>query len=208
MDHFNTKAGEETQLDYSLILSNVAKRIQLSEEETDFFLSLLQFKSLKKKEFLLRRSEQARHTNFVNKGCLRVFQIDDDGHARTAAFAIQDWWISDLAAFLTQTPATNYIEALEDTELFQIEKNDLERLYQEVPKFERMFRILHQNAFIALHQRLMQNISQTAEDRYLAFRQKFPDLELRIPLKYIASYLGVTPEFLSMLRRKLVKKKS
>jgi CRP-like cAMP-binding protein len=195
-------------MNYEIILTNVAKHIQLTAEETDSFLSLLQPRNLKKKEFLLWPGDAVRHTNFINKGCLRVYQLGENGQEHIATFAITDWWVSDLAAFLSQSPATNYIEALEDTELFQIEKNDLDKLYKEVPKFERLFRILHQNAFVAHHQRLMQNITQTAEERYLGFRNRFPDLELRIPQKHIAAYIGVTPEFLSMLRRKLVKKKS
>jgi len=121
-------------------------------------------------------------------------------------FAVEDWWTGDLYSFLTQTPATFNIDALEDTEVLQISKPNLEKLYESVPKFERFFRFQFQNAFVAQQQRIMQSLSFTAEERYLHFINKYPQLEQRIPQKQVAAYLGITPEFLSMLRRKLAKK--
>lgn len=190
---------------FDLILKNVARHISLDSEEIAYFTSTLEHKVIKRKEFLLQEGEICRHTNFVIKGCLRVYNIDDKGVVHIAVFAIEDYWIADLYSFLTQTPATLNLDALEETEVFQITKSNMEKLYTEVPKFERFFRIMHQHAFIAQHQRLMKNISSTAEEQYLQFREKYPNLELRIPQKQIAAYLGITPEFLSMLKKKLAK---
>jgi CRP-like cAMP-binding protein len=121
-------------------------------------------------------------------------------------FAVEEWWTGDLYSFLTQTPGNFIIDALEDTELLQISKDDLEKLYECVPKFERFFRLILQNAFVAQQQRINQNLSFTAEECYLHFIKKYPQLEQRLPQKQVAAYLGITPEFLSMIRRKLARK--
>ncbi|AHM61969.1 Crp/Fnr family transcriptional regulator [Flammeovirgaceae bacterium 311] len=189
-------------MELSLIMDNVSKHIELSEEEKEFFVSLLKPRQLKRKEILLRPGEFARHTNFIVKGCLQVYTIDAKGAMHITIFAMEDWWISDLASFLSEKPATHFIDAIEQTHLLQLEKNDLEKLYRQVPKFERYFRILHQNAFVAQMNRLEQNLSLEAEERYRLFRQRYPALEHRISQKKIASFLGITPEFLSMIRRK------
>ncbi len=192
-------------MNYDQILQNVEKHISLDAGETDYFISLLEPKVVKRKKFLLQAGEVCHFTNYVHKGCLRNYTIDDRGFVHISLFAIEDWWISDLHSFLTQTPATLYIDALEDTEVFQMSKANMEKLYIIIPKFERFFRIMHQNAFIAQQQRLMQNISDTAEDRYRQFKEKYPRLELRISQKQVAAYLGITPEFLSMIKRKMAK---
>lgn len=186
-----------------LILRNVSKHITLNEDEKDFFQSILQERKLKKKEFILKPGEVCRAENFVTGGCLRIYSIDDSGAEHVGMFAMEDWWVSDMYSFLTQTPATYFIDALEATTVLQISRENLDILYERVPKFERFFRILLQNAFIAQQRRINQNLSFTAEERYLNFIKTYPLLEKRLPLKQISAYLGITPEFLSMLRRKL-----
>ena len=189
-----------------LILTNISRHIQLEPEEKAYFLSLLQTKFIRRKEFLLRVNEVCKNESFITKGCLRTYTIDDTGLEHTLMFAIEDWWTGDLYSFLTQQPSGFMIEATEDTELLQISKANLEKLYQKIPKFERFFRIMLQNAFIAQQERIKQNLSFTAEQRYCRFIDKWPDLEQRLSQKQIASYLGITPEFLSMIRRKLARK--
>lgn len=181
---------------------HIGRHIELAPSEADFFLSLLQYKTLKRKEFLLRQGMVCKTENFILKGCLRCYTIDEKGQEHVVMLGVENWWISDLASFFTQLPATCFIDALEDTELLQLSKANLEQLYERVPKFERFFRILLQNAFVAQQQRIDQNLSCSAEERYHHFLQKYPDLEQRIAQKHIASYLGITPVFLSMLRRK------
>lgn len=193
-------------MDFNLLLNNIARHIQLDRTETEFFISLLQTKKLKRKEFLLRQGETCKMENFIVKGCLRVYTIDDNGFEHILMFGIEEWWVGDLFSFLTNCPTTYYIDALEDTQLLQISKANLDRLYERVPKFERFFRIILQNAFIAQQQRINQNLSFTAEERYLNFIDKYPAFEQRISQKQVAAYLGITPVFLSMLRKKLSKK--
>lgn len=195
-------------MNYDLILKNISRHITLTEEEKSTFFSLLQHKKVSKKEILLRAGDVAKYTNFINRGCLRVYNVDEKGFVHIALFAIEDYWISDLYSFLTQTPASMYIDALEETEVFQITHSNMELLYQNVPKFERFFRIMHQNAFIAQHQRIMKKISATAEEQYFQFIKKYPKLETRISQKQIAAYLGITPEFLSMMKKKMLTQKS
>jgi CRP-like cAMP-binding protein len=186
-----------------LILKNIGRHIQLDKKEADFFISILQVRTLKRKEFLLKPGEISRTENFINKGCLRTYTVDDNGFEHILMFAIEDWWTGDLNSFLNQSPATYYVEALEDTEVIQYTKEDLDRLFEKVPKFERFYRIALQKSLIGLHQRISQNLSLTAEQRYINFQKKYPQLLERLSQKQIAAYLGITPIFLSMLRRKL-----
>lgn len=189
-----------------LILQNISRHIQLDKTESDFFISLLQSKKLKRKEFLLKHGDICKTENFIVKGCLRTYTIDENGFEHIVMFGIEDWWVGDLYSFLTQSPATYIIDALEDTEILQISKSDLDKLYERVPKFERFFRLILQNAFIAQQQRINQNLSFTAEQRYLDFITKHPNLEQRLSQKQVSAYLGITPVFLSMLRKKLSRK--
>lgn len=185
------------------ILKNIAKHITLDTEEEAYFISLLQQRIIKRKGFLLKQGEICRTEHFITMGCLRAYTIDENGFEHIVMFGIEDWWVGDLYSFLTQTPATYFIDALEDTELLQISKDNLDKLYTRVPKFERFFRIILQNAFIAQQKRINQNLADTAEQRYLDFRKNYPALDQRVSQKQIAAYLGITPVFLSMLRRKL-----
>lgn len=188
------------------ILQHISRYIKLDEEETAFFITLLQSKQIKRKAFLLKAGDICRAESFIVKGCLRAYMIDDNGFEHVIMFGVEDWWIGDLFSFLTQSPTHYYIEALEDTEVLQISKANLDRLYETVPKFERFFRLIFQNAFVAQQQRINQNLSFTAEQRYIEFITKYPQLEQRLSQKHMAAYLGMTPVFLSMLRRKMSRK--
>lgn len=189
-----------------LLLQHISRHIQLDQTETDFFISLLQTKKLKRKDYLLKAGDVCKTENFIVKGCVRTYTVDENGLEHIVMFGVEDWWVGDLYSFLTQQPATYFIDALEDTELLQITKANLDKLYARVPKFERFFRLILQNAFIAQQQRINQNLSFTAEQRYLDFIKKYPQLEQRISQKQISAYLGITPVFLSMLRRKRAQK--
>jgi CRP-like cAMP-binding protein len=189
-----------------LILQHVARYIQLSKTEVELFVSLLQQKTIYRKGFLLRQGDICKTENFITRGCLRTYSVDDNGVEHIVMFGVEDWWMGDLYSFLTQSPASYFIDALEDTEVLQISKPNLDKLYEQVPKFERFFRILFQNAFIAQQNRINQNLAFTAEQRYLEFMHRYPQLEQRIPQKQVAAYLGITPVFLSMLRKKFASK--
>lgn len=184
-----------------LILANFAKHIALDQPETDFVLSLLRRKTLRKKSVLLFAGDVCGAMSFVRSGCLRVYHTDADGKEHILLFAPEDWWAVDTLSFYHKTPAFYTIDALEDTEVLQIGFDDLEKLYERVTKFERFFRILSQNGFILYQRRIVSNLSESAEQRYARFKKLYPDLHPRIAQKHIASFLGITPEFLSQLRK-------
>lgn len=138
---------------------------------------------MRKRQYLLQAAEVCRYENFAIKGCLRAYTLDDSGEEHSVTFGIEDWWISDMYSFITGTPATLHINALEDIEVLSIEKNDLENVYLRIPLFERFHRLLLQNSLPANQRRLLAFISQTAEEQYPAFIRKHQSLEQRIPQK-------------------------
>lgn len=192
---------------YDLIKTHISRYISLTGEEFDFFTSLLKQRKLKRKQYLLQAGDVCRYESFVNKGCLRTYSVNEKGQEHVLFFAIEDWWTGDLHSFLSSTESVYHIEALEDCELLQLDHDSLERLYKEVPKFERFFRIVIQNAYVSLQKRVSTSLSDKAEERYVSFIQKYPQLEQRLPQHQLASYLGITPESLSRIRKQLSSKK-
>ena len=186
---------------HKLILSNFALHITLSPDEQEKVLALLKLKTIKKRSFLLHTGEINKHIYFVKRGCLRMFYADLEGTEHNICFYPENWWACDIVSFFKQKAAVNNIQALEDTEVYYMSLTRLEQLFLEVPKFERFFRILTQNGFDLYQKRITSNLSQTAEERYLEFRKIYPRLESRIAQKHIATYLGITPAFLSMMRK-------
>jgi CRP-like cAMP-binding protein len=185
---------------YELILKNISRFITLTPEEEQYFISLLKVKKLRKKQYLLQEGEICRNEYFVTKGCLRTYTIDEKGLEHVIQFSIEDWWTGDMYSFLTQNPSSYTIDAIEDSELLYLDKVSHDELYLKVPKFERFFRHLLQYAFISMQERINATLSQTADQRYCSFIEKYPLMEQRLPLKQIASYLGITPESLSRIR--------
>ncbi|WP_460981664.1 Crp/Fnr family transcriptional regulator [Spirosoma fluminis] len=193
---------------YDAILAHVSQFIDLTPDEATTFTSLLRYKLLRKRQYLVQAGDVCRYDSFVVKGCLRTYFVDERANEHVVQFAVENWWAGDLCSFLTQSPAAYNTDALEDAELLQIDHASLETLYERVPKFERFFRILTQRAFVAAEQRVIATISQTAEERYRHFLNQYPGLDQRVPQHLIASYLGFTPEFLSRIRRQMVTRKS
>jgi CRP-like cAMP-binding protein len=189
-----------------LILGNVAKHIVLNERERKFFLSLLKPETLKRKTVFLRQGDVCKDSAFVIKGALKSFTIDKEGKEHILNFATQGWWMADLYSLISKKPSVLSIEAIADSDVFILAGKDQQLLYEKVPKFERFFRILIENALVANQQRLIDNLSSTAEERYLHFIKKYPLIPSCVPQHNIASYLGITPEFLSKIRGRLAKK--
>lgn len=186
---------------HSLILNNVAKHITLDKEEANYFLSLFACKEVPRKTILLKEGQACRYLIFVHSGALRAFHLDKEGKESTIMFAVSDWWVTDMYCFLNERPAMTYIEAIEDSYIYQLSKNNMDKLFKQVPKFERFFRILMQNAYTREQLRIIENLSLTAEDRYESFLKKYPHIAQVVTQKQIASYLGITPEFLSAIRK-------
>ncbi len=190
-----------------LLLKNLARFITLTKEEEAYLISKLKIKKLRKKQYFLQEGDVCKHQGFVYKGCLRAFEVDAKGVEHVAQFSPEDWWIGDIYSFYTNEPSRLNIEALEDTELFIFDKDSLEDLYVKIPKMERYFRLLMQNALISLSQRVISSMSKSAAERYCEFIQRYPQIEQRVPNHQIASYLGIKPESLSRIRKQYIKPK-
>lgn len=188
------------------ILANLSKHISLTPTEVDFFLTKLKSKTLKSGDTLLEAGQACDTFNYVVNGALRAFFLGESSKEVTIMFAIADWWITDMPCFVNRKPAMISISAIEDTTILQLRFEDLELLYLKIPKFERAMRIMMQNAYVREQLRVLQTFSQPAEERYLNFLQKYPGIASKITNKHIASYLGITPEFLSVVRSRLRQK--
>lgn len=195
-------------MDKTLIIESVRKHIVLSEKNEQLFLSFLHEKKVKRKEILVRANEQNQFSYFVLSGCLRSYSLDQNGFEHIIQFAPRGWWIADIHSLISNQVGKLNIDALEDTELLALHRSDQEKLFHQAPEFERFFRIIIENSVAAQHNRLMDYLSLTAKERYEAFCQRYPSLMQTLPQKLIASYIGVTPEFLSKMRAQLIRKNS
>ena len=184
----------------------VSKYIPLTEEELAFFHSLLKHRKVKKKRFLLQEGEVCDFEAFILKGCIRTYYLNKEGVETILLFAVEEWWVSDLTSFSERKPSNLFIETVEDSELLSIDYAQKALLFEKIPAFERMFRLLVQRSLSVLQQRYYSAVSQTAEERYLSFLEKYPLIAQRVPQHQIARYIGVSPEFLSKVRATLYKK--
>ena len=186
-------------MDASLLLKSIGRHISLAPEEEAHFLSILHYKSVKKKQFLTREGEITRGHTFVTSGILRSYSIDANGYEHVIQFAPPGWWIGDIGSMIHQRPSILSIDALEDSEVLYIAEANVDDLYERIPAFERFFRILTQNALAAHQQRIVSILSLPAKERYAEFCRLYPSLIDCLPQKQVASYIGVTPEFLSKM---------
>jgi len=187
------------------LLSYFDRLIPLSKEEKELVIEKFHSRLFRKRQYLLQEGDVCTQFYFVVRGCLRMYKIDEKGDTHILQFAAENYWIIDLGSFHTVKPSALNIDALEDTVVLQISRDDLITLYTQAPKFDRIFRVLIENAFVRLQERLLQNISSTAEERYQSFLEIYPHLVNRLSQVQIASFLGITPEFLSRLRNRISK---
>jgi CRP-like cAMP-binding protein len=183
----------------------IQEKIKVSDQELEAACSLLSSKKIQKGQMLLSKGEQCRCVYFVGKGCLRSYVIDNKGKEHIIQFAPENWWVSDENSFHRKEPAMFYIDAIEDAEVLIAEKDFYEKVPLIIPEFNGMLQGLVQNKLRSYQKRLINALSVSAEERYLDFIKTYPSLSLRVPQKMIASYLGLTPESLSRVRKELVK---
>jgi CRP-like cAMP-binding protein len=162
--------------------------------------------TIKRRQFILQQGDVCRHYNFVISGLFKMYAVDKKGAEHNIQFASENEWITDIGSFHSDKPSQLYIEAVEPSIILQIEKSNLLYLYTHYPKFDRNFRVIIENKYIELENRVLQNISSTAEEKYQNFIGQYPKLSNRLPNTQIASYLGITPEFLSKIRKNTTKK--
>lgn len=197
---------EHTKEHYNRLVRHIERRIGLDSQEKDYICSFFKIRKLLPKQYLLAQGELCRYESYVSEGFLRSFYVDSRGDEHTLHFALEDWWISDLTSFLKQQPASRNIISLEGSVLLQIDLEGRERLMENVPKTERFWRILNESSSMAQDQRLLNSISMSGKERYLALLDLYPHIEQRLPQKHIASFLGITPVFLSQIRKEIAKK--
>lgn len=188
---------------YPTLQQHINRYVSITDADMERIAAAVQLRKYKKRQYLLLQGDPCRYDFFILSGCFKSYFTDDSGGEHVVHFGVEDWWIGDLAAFLTETTANYTVDCLEDGEVLLLEKSKLEALYLELPQLERFFRIIIQNALIANERRIIANMTQTARERYLAFQKNYPFLLQRIPDRYIASYLNMTPESLSRIRREL-----
>lgn len=177
--------------------------IPLTEEEITDLNQRVKPRIIKRRQFILSSGEVCKHYNFITEGCFKMYKVDESAKEHNLHFAVENQWITDIGSFHSGQPSQLYIEAVEPSTILQISKEDLLHFYEQSIKFNRIFRVIVENEFVHLQNRLLQTISTTAEQRYLEFIERYPNLFNRISNVQIASYLGITPEFLSSIRKKL-----
>lgn len=188
----------------SQLFKNIKKHITLNSSEKDYLKNILSVEYIQKNDLLLRQGGNCEKLFFVAYGSLRAFNTTREGKESTVMFAVQDWWITDMYCFVNQKPAMVSLEVLEDSKVIALDFNAFQTLLERIPKFERFFRILFQNAYSREQLRILDSISLTTEERYRSFVTKYPQIVEKVTQKQIASYLGVTPEFLSSVKKNKV----
>ncbi len=192
---------------WQLLIQNIAnKGVQLEADEIDVIQSAFHHRKYRKSQYILQQGDVARHESFIIKGLARKYYVDDRGQEHILLFAAEEWWAGDLDSLYTGRPTDYNIDCLEETEVLQITRNDLEQLYVQLPKINIYFRILFQNSIMAYNKRVTSALSKTALERYQEFIERYPRIEQRIPNHQIASFLGITPQSLSRIRKQFTEK--
>ncbi len=186
---------------FEIFRKYLQEKVELTDAQLDLIRSTSKERKIAKREFYLREGEISGHNTFVVKGLLRLYRIDEDGNEHIMRFAPENWWISDRESYNTGEPSKFIIDALEKSEVLIWTKEDSEFVYGEIPAFRAFGEGLFVESFIAYHNRIYNSISSTAEEKYKNFVKTYPDIFNRVPLHMVASYLGVTRETLSRVRR-------
>jgi CRP-like cAMP-binding protein len=190
---------------FEFFFETITKTIELSESDKRVLRNNYLVKKLKKRQFFLQEGDVCKYAGFITKGCLKTYSIDKNGDEHVFQIAIEGWWVSDMYSHLTGEPATFTIEALEECELLILDLEARETIFKQIPNYERFHRILLERNYLATQRRVNSMLSSSAEERYLAFINKYPQIVQRVPQLVIASYLGIAPESLSRIRKHLSK---
>ncbi len=188
---------------YEVYFHHFTQKVPLTEAEKDLIKSYLSVKKIRKRQYLLQEGDVCKSIAFVEKGMLRSYTLKDSGTEHIVQFAPEGWFISDLGSFLSGEPSNCHIDAIEDSELVMVTRAASDELSLKCPAYERYLLKLISAAYVSLQQRVNAINSHSIEDRYQDFLQKYPDIALRVPQHMIASYMGLSPETLSRVRRRI-----
>jgi CRP-like cAMP-binding protein len=194
--------------EYDQLKKHVLKRVSFTEEELNEFFSYFKRAIIKKRQFIVQPDFTAKQRYYVVQGSFRAFVVGDEGQEHTIQFAINDWWITDYNSYIFQQPATMFVMALEDSIVLQIDFESEKKLKSNNHKYETFFRILAEGTAAYMARRVITNLTKIAEERYHLFLEQYPDIALRVPQYALASFLGMTTEYLSKLRKKRTIQKS
>lgn len=188
------------------LINTIFKDLSFTPEESKLLVRSFEKLHLPKHSLLLEAGQHVYDQYYVSDGCLRTYYIAPDGKEHTVQFAITDWWISDYTAFFNSSTAAMHIECIQDATLYKISKNNMEQLYKAMPQLESYFRKKMERAFASFQKRIIANLSQSATERYLNFIRTYPNIEQNVKNYHIASYLGITTQSLSRIRKELAQK--
>lgn len=186
------------------LLKYISKYVSLTEDEIGLLLSKIGTRKYLKGQYIIQQGDVCTNSSYLISGCTKTFYMDDKGQEHIVNFAIEDWWTSDIGSFITQTPADYNVQCIENTEVIQFHHHNQEELFQEIPKLERLFRKMLEKALVSSQKRIVSGFSLTAKEQYLQFKEQYPNIEQRVPQYMIASYLGITKEFLSKIKSQLI----
>ena len=188
---------------FERLSQSINEHVFLTEEEFNFCKTLFFPKKLRKKQYLLQEGDVCKYVSFIEKGMLRTYTVDEKGNEHILSFSMEGWWTADLYSFFTSEPSLYNIEALQNCELLLLPKSSWDILLEKIPALERYFRIIIQNNLMAMQRRLLGSMSETAQEKYTKLVATFPDCIHRVPQHMIASYLGISRETLSRIRRQI-----
>lgn len=186
------------------LLNYIRNFVNLTEDEEAFLSSKVDYRKYLKGQFIVQQGDVCKYSSFLVSGCTKTFFVDDKGQEHIVMFAIEDWWTSDIGSFITQTPADFNVQCIENTEVYQFSFEKQEILYQTIPKLERLFRKMIEKHVVSSQKRILRGLSLSAKEQYLFFKQQYPTIEQRVPQYMVASYLGITKEFLSKIKKQLL----
>jgi CRP-like cAMP-binding protein len=193
---------------FNVFIKYIKDHVSISDKELDTIISVSSIKSLRRRQYLLQEGDVWKLIAFVVKGCLRTYTVDARGIEHINSFATENWWAGDRESLLTGKPSIYNIDAIEDSEILLITHDNYNMLCREIPAFNQMVTDIHNKSFISAQKRIHVAISYTSEQKYAAFIETYPQLVNRIPLHMIASFLGITPETLSRMRKTTAKNNS
>ncbi len=191
-------------MELEALVKYMNKYIDLSAREISILSSQVKIRTYPKGQYIVQQGDVCNSENFVVSGCTKTFYSDNEGNDHIVMFAIENWWTADLGSFISREPADYSVQCIEKTTVVQFSFDSLEILYREIPQLERFFRIILQKAFVESQKRIVRNHCLPARDRYILFRMQYPSIEQRVPQYLIASYLGITKQFLSKIRADLI----
>ena len=192
-------------IDYKtyLFIDFINKYVTLSELESKLILERVNIRKYLKGQYVVQQGDVCKYSGFVISGCTRTYYVDDNGEEHIVMFSIENWWASEIGSFVSQKPSDYNVQCIENTELIQLSFEDQELLFKEIPKLERFFRLILEQAFVASQKRIVSGFSLSAKEQYIQFTKQYPEIEKRIPQYMVASYLGISKEFLSKIKKQL-----